>query len=30
VAFAEAQLTDAKRKVYASATSTLLMFEPNS
>jgi len=27
VAFAEAQLTDADRKLYASATSTLLIFE---
>jgi acyl-coenzyme A thioesterase PaaI-like protein len=30
VAFAEAQLTDADRKLYASATSTLLIFERNS
>jgi len=30
VAFAEAQLTDAGRKLYASATSTLLIFERKS
>ena len=30
VAFAAAQLTDAERKVWASAISTLLMFEPKS
>lgn len=30
VAFAEAQLTDADRKLYASATSTLLIFELKS